>query len=90
LARRQFQLGEKSASLTDAEARIVEYLNDNRGKNCSKSAIFKNAFFRDYSPGDKTLDVYISRLRRKLSEFDAQSASCLQTARGSGYKLSEF
>lgn len=88
LTRRQLQFDEKTMALTDAEMRIVEYLNDNLGKTCSKSAIFKNVFFRDFSPGDKTLDVYVSRLRRKLGDLDSRSADALQTARGFGYKLS--
>ncbi len=84
---RSLKLGQRSCKLTDTEARILGYLHDNAGRNCSKSAIYKHAFFRDYSPGDKTLDVYIGRLRGKLRELDADSAAFLQTVRGSGYKL---
>jgi DNA-binding response OmpR family regulator len=88
--RRLLRLGDRAVALTDAEMRIIDYLRDNAGKNCSKSAIYKNAFFRDYAPGDKTLDVYVSRLRKKLAELDAASAACVQTARGFGYKLAQL
>jgi DNA-binding response OmpR family regulator len=78
---------QKTETLTDAEARILGYLHANAGRNCSKSAIYKHAFFRDFSPGDKTLDVYIGRIRKKAGDLHPGSVSYLQTARGAGYKL---
>jgi DNA-binding response OmpR family regulator len=81
--------GDETRPLTDAEARIIGYLYENVGRNCAKSAIYKHAFFRDYVSGDKTLDVYIGRIRKKLSELHLGSVSYLQTARGAGYKLEE-
>ena len=87
LQKRLLSFGEKAMTLTDAEVRIIAYLYDNMNKNCSKSAIYKNAFFRIYNPNEKTLDVYISRLRKKLGDLDPESMTCIQTARGFGYKL---
>jgi len=87
LQSRQLHRDQEFQSLTDAEARILGYLNENAGRSCSKSAIYKHAFFRAYLPNDKTLDVYIGRIRKKLSALDTESAVCLQTARGAGYKL---
>lgn len=84
---RHLSLGTAVESLTDAEARILGYLHANAGRTCSKSAIYKHAFFRAFNPADKTLDVYVGRIRRKLSALDAQSALHLQTARGVGYRL---
>ena len=48
---------------------------------------FDVAFFRAYDSRDKTLDVYISRLRKKIGQLDGESAECIQTVRGSGYML---
>jgi len=87
LGMKQLNFERKTASLTDAEARVIGYLHSHMGRNCAKSAIYKHVFFRDYAPGDKTLDVYIGRIRKKLAELDAASVLYLQTARGSGYKL---
>lgn len=84
---RHLSLGTTVGSLTDAEARILGYLHANAGRTCSKSAIYKHAFFRAFNPADKTLDVYVGRIRRKLSALNAQSALHLQTARGVGYRL---
>ncbi|WP_206078728.1 response regulator transcription factor [Mesorhizobium camelthorni] len=77
-------------TLTDAETRIVEVLYAYRNRNCSKSFIYKNAFFREYNSIDKTLDVYVSRLRKKLKLLSEESADCIQTVRGFGYRYSEL
>lgn len=89
LQTRQFRVDFEVQPLTDAEARILGYLHENAGRNCSKSAIYKHAFFRNYLPNDKTLDVYIGRIRKKLGALAIDSAGYLQTARGAGYRLEE-
>lgn len=87
LARRVLMCGGKTLPLTDLEARLLSELNRNRGRACSKSQLSKHACFREYNPGDKTVDVYISRLRRKVGELDSKSVEYLQTVRGVGYRL---
>lgn len=89
LQKRTISNMETEARLTDTEARILDYLYRNRNLNCSKSSLYKNAFFRDFDPSDKTLDVYISRLRKKIAQLDKWSSEWIQTARGSGYRYSE-
>lgn len=89
LQKRTISSVENEFRLTDTEARILGYLYNNRNVNCSKSTLYKNAFFRDFDPNDKTLDVYISRLRKKIAHLDKWSSECIQTARGSGYRYSE-
>ncbi|OAP50404.1 hypothetical protein ATB98_11740 [Sinorhizobium saheli] len=76
--------------LTDAEARIIEALYKNRNRVCSKSFLYKNVFFRQFDPHDKTLDVYVSRLRKKLKHLSEESGDCIQTVRGSGYRYTEL
>lgn len=84
---RRLRRQDRMVGLTDTEGRVLGYLHENAGRSCSKSAIYKHAFFREYHSGDKTLDVYIGRLRAKLASLDSESVALLQTARGSGYKL---
>jgi DNA-binding response OmpR family regulator len=88
LERRELRSGDKTVALTDAEARLLGYLYENRGRIASKDALYKNAFFRAYAPDDKTLDVYVSRLRRKLGSLDAGLGRRIQTVRGTGYRYS--
>lgn len=84
---RVLTIGRDSVALTDAEARIMGYLHDHVNSNCGKPAIYKNVFFRHYDPAEKTLDVYISRLRRKLEDLEPGTSNFIQTARGLGYRL---
>jgi DNA-binding response OmpR family regulator len=89
LQERHLQFDDAVVPLTDAEARIIEQLHHNRNRSCSKSALYKHALFREFRHDDKTLDVYISRIRKKLGGLDEASASLLQTVRGLGYRLNE-
>ncbi|PDT80521.1 response regulator transcription factor [Sinorhizobium sp. BJ1] len=90
LQRRVLACSGSEMRLTDAEARIIEALYKNRNRNCSKSFLYKIVFFREFDPYDKTLDVYVSRLRKKLKQLSEESGSCIQTVRGSGYRYSEL
>lgn len=89
LQRRTLSRDGLEIALTDMEVRILESLHENRNRSCSKSFLYKNAFFRAYDSRDKTLDVYISRLRKKIGRLDRGSVECIQTVRGAGYRYSE-
>ena len=79
-----------SQPLTALEGRILQVLYDSAGEDCPKSCIARQALFREYDPRDKTIDVYINRLRGKLAELDAASGDVIKTIRGVGYRLSEI
>ncbi|CAN7499938.1 response regulator transcription factor [Neorhizobium sp. LjRoot104] len=76
-----------SQSLTALEGRILRVLYDSAGEDCPKSSIARQALFREHDPRDKTIDVYINRLRGKLLELDAASGDAIKTIRGVGYRL---
>ncbi|WP_234710722.1 Glu/Leu/Phe/Val dehydrogenase dimerization domain-containing protein [Sinorhizobium arboris] len=90
LQRRVLACSGRELRLTDAEARVIEALYKNRNRICSKSFLYKNVFFREFDPHDKTLDVYVSRLRKKLKHLSEESGDCIQTVRGSGYRYTEL
>ncbi len=79
-----------SQPLTALEGRILRVLHASVGEDCPKSCIARQALFREYDPRDKTIDVYINRLRGKLAELDAASGEVIKTIRGVGYRLSEI
>jgi DNA-binding response OmpR family regulator len=79
-----------SRPLTALEGRILQVLHACAGEDCPKSCIARQALFREYDPRDKTIDVYINRLRGKLAELDAASGDAIKTIRGVGYRLSEI
>jgi DNA-binding response OmpR family regulator len=87
LQRMRLTCGSVELPLTAAESRILGHLHENLDRICSKSSLYKHAFFREYQAQDKTLDVYVGRLRRKLDELSSGRSALIQTARGSGYRL---
>ena len=79
-----------SQPLTALEGRILQVLHAGGGEDCPKSCIARQALFREYDPRDKTIDVYINRLRGKLAELDAGSSDAIKTIRGVGYRLGDI
>ncbi len=82
--------GSVSQALTALEGRILQVLYASAGQDCPKSCIARQALFREYDPRDKTIDVYINRLRGKLAELDVASGDTIKTIRGVGYRLSNI
>ncbi|WP_160006011.1 response regulator transcription factor [Rhizobium sp. 18055] len=82
--------GDTRRLLTALEGRILQVLYEGAGKDCPKSCIARQALFREHDPRDKTIDVYINRLRGKLAELDAASGGAIKTIRGVGYRLSDI
>jgi DNA-binding response OmpR family regulator len=81
------QSGE-SIALTASEFRILQVLAARPGTVVSRSAIYEAVFNREMSAESRTVDVLISRLRRKLSRLDSGGANLtIQTAHGFGYTL---
>lgn len=72
--------------LTPLQFRLLWLLADQRGKTLSKSYLYHQLFQREYSTYDRSLDMHVSRIRRKLTSagFDAHR---LRTQHGIGYCL---
>ena len=71
-------------SLTKIELELLIYLTENQGKVLSRERILNRVWKTHSDPQTNIVDVYISRLRRKLAT-DADIA--IQTLRGNGYRL---
>jgi DNA-binding response OmpR family regulator len=76
---------EKRVSLTATEFRILEYLASRPGRVLSRDEIIDAALGRDASVFNRTIDVHITALRKKLGEGGAH----IETVRGFGYKWSD-
>lgn len=72
--------------LTPKEFDLLAYLAARPGVVVSKRELISEVWQLAYAGGDKTVDVHLSWLRRKLGE-DAHNARYLQTLRGAGVKL---
>lgn len=78
-------MGEESR-LTEAEHKVLICLIANAGKATSREKISEDIGQVDWSPNDRTVDVLVGRLRKKLGDEKEQKR--IVTVRGKGYMLS--
>ena len=72
--------------LTKMEFDLLAYLAGRAGRVVSKRQLMAEVWQQPYGGADKTVDVHLSWLRRKLGETAAEPRY-LQTVRGVGVKL---
>jgi DNA-binding response OmpR family regulator len=73
----------KPVSLTATEFRILQFLTSRPGQVLSRDQIINTALGSDAAVTDRTIDVHMTSLRRKLGE----GAKRIETVRGFGYKF---
>ena len=70
--------------LTSVEFSLLENLLKNAGKLVSREELFKNALGRELSPYDRSVDVHVSKLRKKLGNNE-NGIERIKTIRSVGY-----
>jgi len=83
---RQARVAGKPVSLTPTEYRLLDTLARQPGRVFTRDELVARAFGPDYDGYDRTIDVHITNLRRKI-ERDREPRYLL-TVHGVGYKLS--
>jgi two-component system OmpR family response regulator len=76
--------GEDEITLSPTEFRLLRYLLLNQGRVVSKHQILDHVWHYDFGGDPSAVETYISYLRRKLGDRDAQ---IIRTVRGFGYTL---
>ena len=84
LASRQVRLGDEEIDLTTHEFELLCLLAKNAGTVLSRDAIYNSLRRIEYDGMDRTVDVRISRLRRKLGD-NAEQPARIRTIWGKGY-----
>jgi two-component system copper resistance phosphate regulon response regulator CusR len=79
------QRGGRSIQLTTKEYALLEFLARHAGEVVGRAAISEHVWDDNFDPFSNTIEVYINRLRRKLS--DAGEPAMIFTRRGAGYLL---
>ncbi|MBU2871539.1 response regulator transcription factor [Colwellia sp. E2M01] len=69
--------------LTGTEYLVLVYLLENHGKVVNKADISEQVLQRKLSPYDRTVDVHVGNVRRKLLAIDPIDK--MKTVRGAGY-----
>jgi DNA-binding response OmpR family regulator len=73
----------KPVTLTAREYGLLEYLADCSGRLLTRAELVSEVWGPDYAGSPRTVDIHVSRLRRKLGQ-----ALPLVTLRRSGYRVS--
>lgn len=84
-ARKVLKAGAK-VDLTDVEFGLLEALMQAPGKVVNREDLSQSVLGRPFDPFDRSLDMHVSRLRRKLSQA-ASDENLVKTIRGAGYQL---
>jgi DNA-binding response OmpR family regulator len=85
---RTAHLGDEPLELSPREFDLLAYLMARPGEVITKRELLAEVWRVSYGGGEKTVDVHLSWLRRKLGET-AQEPRYLHTVRGVGVKLVE-
>ena len=83
-ARREVFLVGVPVDLTKVQFNLLWYLAKRSGLVVPRKELYEALFQQKYNGFDRSVDVYISRIRNQLGE-DPESPSYLKTVRGVGY-----
>jgi DNA-binding response OmpR family regulator len=87
LKSRRAQRGEREIELTTREAAFLEYFMRNAGRLVTRAMIEDALFERESETTSNVVEVYVSRLRAKLTA--GREPQLLHTVRGAGYRFGE-
>ncbi len=85
-ARREVTLNNTTLALTSAEFSILKILMASPGEIVNRESISEQALGRKLTPYDRSVDVHISKLRKKLADINSD-ISWIANIRGRGYQL---
>jgi DNA-binding response OmpR family regulator len=83
LGAREVRCGRKPVDLTTLEFDILEMLMRAAGRVLTRDQIMENLYDRSVSPFDRSIDLHVSHLRKKLGS----DVPRIKTVRGNGYQF---
>jgi len=83
-ARRLFDQDGEEVTITSMEYDLLKAFADHPNKVLSRDQLLNLAHNRDWEPFDRSIDIRITRLRRKI-EPDPAKPQIIKTVRGAGY-----
>jgi DNA-binding response OmpR family regulator len=82
------RLDNQALSLTATEFRLLEFLMSRPGVVFSREQLLDAVWGHDRAVTDRTVDVYVLRLRQKI-ESESGSPALIRSVRGFGYSFNE-
>lgn len=86
-ARRRLLRGGQEIEITDREFTLLSFLVRNADRALSREAILREVWGYGYEGTARTIDNFVTRLRRKLDD-DPREPRIIRTVRGHGYSFS--
>ena len=83
-AHKLFDDGGAEIAITPMEFRLLKVFAENRGRILNRDQLLELAHDRGWDPFDRSIDIRISRLRKKI-EQDPSKPEVIRTIRGVGY-----
>jgi DNA-binding response OmpR family regulator len=80
---REIRVGEKAVTVTPTEFRLLDTLARAPGRTFTRQELVARAFGEEFDGLDRTVDVHVMNLRKKLGE----AGKAIQTVFGIGYKF---
>jgi DNA-binding response OmpR family regulator len=87
LALRQVRRRGRVLNLTATEFRLLEALAGVPGRAFTRAELAQRALGHDYEALERTIDVHVMNLRRKIEPERARRPSVIVTVFGTGYRL---
>ncbi len=84
---REVKFGNEVVDLTAREFALLTYLMRSPGRTFTRAQICEHVWNYHFDPGTNLVDVYVQRLRKKLSH--EAEPPLIETVRGVGYRISE-
>ena len=81
--RREVRIGETPVAVTPTEYRLLETLVRSGGRTFTRQELVERALGEEYDGLDRTVDVHVMNLRKKLGE----AGKAIVTVFGIGYKF---
>ncbi len=85
LPRHEITVHDQPVSLPPRQFDLLRAFLSNPGRVLTRATLLQQVWGYDFAGDDRTVDVHVRWLRRKLQEAGAQTA--IETVRGVGYKL---
>ncbi len=84
-ARRSVHHQGKPVELTSVEFGLLQVLLREAGRVVTREALVDEVLGRKFSPFDRSIDMHVSKVRKKLGDGDSDTEDHIKTVRGAGY-----
>jgi DNA-binding response OmpR family regulator len=84
-ARRLFEIGGAEITITAMEFDLLRVFLANPNRVLSRDQLLMHTRNREWEPFDRSIDIRIGRLRRKVEPDPAGEPRCIRTVRNAGY-----